>query len=83
MRKAAVILLLLTASAAFAQRSPRINRGDLPPRGIPGPLLYNVEPTDPAAYASAGALLIAVGALACYLPARKAARVDPVTTLRG
>jgi predicted permease len=46
-------------------------------------LLYRVEPTDPAAYASAGALLIAVGALACYLPARKAARVDPVTTLRG
>jgi predicted permease len=46
-------------------------------------LLYKVEPTDPATYGAAGGLLIAVGALACYLPARRAARVDPVTTLRG
>jgi len=45
-------------------------------------LLYEVEPTDPLTFAAAAASLIAVAALACYLPARQAARLDAAAILR-
>jgi predicted permease len=46
-------------------------------------LLFDVEPTDPRAYAVAGFILLAVAAIAALLPARRASRVDPVTVLRA
>jgi putative ABC transport system permease protein len=45
-------------------------------------LLFNVRPTDPAVYASVSFVLIAVAVLASYLPARRAARIDPLIALR-
>jgi putative ABC transport system permease protein len=42
-----------------------------------------VSPWDPLAYVSAAIVLTMVTALACYLPARRAARLDPLTTLKG
>ncbi len=45
--------------------------------------LFGVEPTDPATLASVVALLAAVAAVACYVPARRATAVDPVTSLRS
>jgi ABC-type antimicrobial peptide transport system permease subunit len=45
-------------------------------------MLNGVSPLDPLAYAAVFALLIAAAAAASALPARRAARVDPVTALR-
>jgi predicted permease len=45
-------------------------------------LLFDVRPTDPAVYAVVSAMLIAVALLASYLPARRAARIDPLIALR-
>ncbi len=45
-------------------------------------LLYEVEPTDPLTFAGVSLLLVAIALFACWLPARRAARVDPVEALR-
>ncbi|MGH3185545.1 MAG: FtsX-like permease family protein, partial [Streptosporangiaceae bacterium] len=45
--------------------------------------LYGVTAFDPLTLAAVPALLIAIAALACYIPARRATRVDPVIALRG
>jgi predicted permease len=46
-------------------------------------LLYNVSPRDPAVYALVFALLASVTGLACLIPARRAAKVDPMIALRA
>lgn len=45
-------------------------------------LLFGLEPTDPATLASAAVALVAVAALATYIPARRAARLNPLSALR-
>jgi ABC-type antimicrobial peptide transport system permease subunit len=45
-------------------------------------LLFQLEPRDPVTFGSAAAVLVAVGALAAWLPAHRAARLDPMTALR-
>ncbi len=47
-----------------------------------GGMLFGVTPTDPISFASAAMILVAVAIGACYLPARKAAMLDPVAALR-
>jgi putative ABC transport system permease protein len=46
------------------------------------PLLFGVGPRDVAVFAAVGGLLVATGALASYLPARRATRIEPLAALR-
>jgi hypothetical protein len=48
-----------------------------------GSLLFGVAPVDGATFAGMAALMLAIGALAAYLPARRASRVDPCESLRS
>jgi undecaprenyl pyrophosphate phosphatase UppP len=46
-------------------------------------LLFGISPLDPAAYVAALVVIVLAAALATYLPARRAAQLDPIETLRA
>lgn len=56
--------------------------GALAATRVLGALLYRVSPTDPLTLILTSALLLVVAMFACYVPARRATRVDPLVALR-
>jgi ABC-type antimicrobial peptide transport system permease subunit len=46
-------------------------------------LLFGIDRGDPVTFAGGAVLLLLVGLVACFLPARRAARVDPTVAMRG
>jgi putative ABC transport system permease protein len=57
--------------------------GALALSGLVSTLLFQVTPSDPVSYAATAGLLLLVAALACYIPARRAMRVDPLVALQA
>jgi putative ABC transport system permease protein len=68
--KLCVLGLALGMAGAFALRRLLTN------------LVFDVSPADPLIYAGVAALMFLVALLACYIPARRASRVDPLVALR-
>jgi putative ABC transport system permease protein len=71
-RGALLILIGLTLGVAVASVVTQLLRG----------LLFGVSVADPASYIAASAVLGAAGLAACYIPARRATRIDPVAAIR-
>jgi putative ABC transport system permease protein len=45
-------------------------------------ILFEISPADPATYGAVIVMVLAVSLAACYIPARRAARVDPLRAIR-
>jgi putative ABC transport system permease protein len=82
-RKGDVLMLVLGQSARIAVLGIVVGLlGAFALTRLLSTLLFEVSPTDPVTFASVAVLLGAVAFVACYIPARRATKVDPVVALR-
>jgi len=72
-----VVLAGLSVGVLAALALARVLSGTL------GGLLFGVRATDPLTFAAVASLLAAVALAACYIPARRATKVEPVNALRS
>ncbi len=83
-RRGEVIWMILRHGGALALLGTGIGLGaSLLLREVLVALLYEIKPTDTVSFAAAAILLLLVALLACFIPARRAASVDPLSVLRS
>jgi putative ABC transport system permease protein len=46
-------------------------------------VLFGVAPNDPTTFVAVAVMMAAIGLLACWIPARRASRIDPAITMRS
>lgn len=81
--RAEVLALVLKQAMALAAIGLSLGLiGALATTRLLSTLLFGIRPLDPATFAAAATLLLAVALLATYLPARAATKVDPIVALR-
>jgi putative ABC transport system permease protein len=78
-----VLRLVVGQGMAVALAGAGAGAAALPLTRLMSSVLYGVRPTDPATYAGVALLLLAIALLASYLPARRAAHIDPGKALRA
>ena len=82
-RRQEVLLLVVGQGAKLALAGVAIGiAGGLMLTRLMSGLLYGVQATDPLTYGAVAILLMLVALAACFLPARRAMRVDPMVALR-
>ncbi len=79
-----VVRLVLGQSAVLAATGVALGLlGALALARVLRSLIYEVSPADPITFATTALVVLAVAALACYLPARRATEADPMSALRA
>ena len=82
-RRGHVLSMVLTEGMKLALIGVAIGlTGAMALSGLMSKMLFQVTPGDPVSYAVTAALLVAIAGLACYIPALRATRVDPIVALR-
>ena len=82
-QRADVLKQVLTEGARLATVGLALGlAGSLAATRLIATLLFGVKPTDPLTFAAVAAILASVTLAACYIPARRATRVDPIVALR-
>jgi len=56
--------------------------GSLAIVGLLSTVLFEVQPTDPMTFLSVALTLLAIASAACFIPARRAVKIDPMSALR-
>jgi putative ABC transport system permease protein len=83
-RRAQIVAMVMQGGLSWALAGIAIGLiGAFAISRVLGTLLFEVKPRDPITYAAAGAMLAAIAAIACCIPAARATRIDPVIALRA
>ena len=81
--RAAVVRMIVGRATGLAAAGVAIGlAGGLAVSRVLASLLYGVRATDPLVFAGVSAVLLGIAVMAAYIPARRAAQVDPLTALR-